>query len=292
METIELLKKFREEADIYLENAISSSNDKKKQATHINKKVTELRKVYTNAILISDDSSAQKLDDVLLTAYVSYIVMLEYRNKVWKYEYMSFSRRIGEMWEPFCKIPFYYPVKELAIYDPPSFKSVQITLENEIKDYINGLEITDNKKSELLEYYNRQSLLIGSGSISLSLDLHFTQNEIYYNVDYKSGFSSNEKGNTNRLLMVASIYKGLSAENKTLLFVRQPEADNNHYLQTLKKSNLWEVYSSDEAYNKIHEFTGFDLKNWMNVHMNWEEDISPEFKEYLIENDLIKYLTW
>ncbi|MFC0643682.1 MULTISPECIES: hypothetical protein [Bacilli] len=292
MEKNELLKKFREEADTYLEKTTSSTKDKKKQASYINKKVTELRNTYTDAILITDDSSAKKLDNILLTAYVSYIVMLEYRNKVWKYDYMAFSRRIGEMWEPFCKIPFSYPVKDLDIYDPPSFKSVQLALETEIKEYINTLEIGDNKKSELLEYYNRQSLLIGSGSISLDLDLHFTQNNIYYNVDYKSGFNSNEKGNTNRLLMVASIYKGLSTKNKTLLFVRQPEAENNHYLQTLKNSSLWEVYTSDDTYNKIHEFTGFDLKSWMTAHMNWAEDISPEFKEYLIENDLSKYLTW
>lgn len=291
MEKSDLLKEIREQADSFLDYSLAYK-DKKKKATYINNKVTELRYDYIEAIVASKEDSAKKLDNILLVTYVSYIVMLEYRNRVWNYEYMSFSRRIGELWEPFCKIPFYYPVNDLELYTPPTFKSIEIMLKNEFRDYIEKLNISEDEKKQLSEYYKKQSLLIGSGSISLNLDLHFIQDGINYNIDYKSGFSSNEKGNTNRLLMVASIYKGLSNENKTLLFVRQPEEENNHYLQTLKNSKLWEVYTSQSAYEKIKDFTGFDLKNWMNYYMNWDEDISPDFKEYLIANDLFKYLTW
>lgn len=52
------------------------------------------------------------LNEILMITYASYIVMLEYRNKVWEYDYMSFSRRIGELWETFCKLPFEYPMKK------------------------------------------------------------------------------------------------------------------------------------------------------------------------------------
>lgn len=89
-------------------------------------------------------SNEQLLNEILLLTYASYVVMLEYRNKVWKYEYMAFARR--------------------------------------------------------------------------------------------SGFSSNEKGNTNRLLLVASIYNSLGEIEKTLLFVRQSEDENNHY--NILKENL------------------------------------------------------
>ncbi|AUO79553.1 hypothetical protein BSP10_150 [Bacillus phage BSP10] len=49
--------------------------------------------------------------------------------------------------------------------------------------------------------------LVVSGEIKLESDLHFEKDGVKYNVDFKSGFNSNEKGNTNRLLMVGSIYK-------------------------------------------------------------------------------------
>lgn len=287
-----LLKEFRDKADTYLKFTTDNTKDKRKRANYINRKINELRDEYTNNILNSNKSDSDKLDNILLTAYVSYIVMLEYRNAVWEYEYMAFSRRIGEIWEPFCKIPFEFPVKELRIFKPPTFKKVQTDLKNEIKDYVSSLKLSTQEKKQLLDYYKKQSLLIGSGNINLSLDLHFYQDEKYYHVDYKSGFSSNEKGNTNRLLMVASVYKDLSKNNKNLLFIRQPEENNNHYLQTLKNSGIWEVYCADEVYKQINKFTGFDMKNWMDNNMNWKEDISPDFKNFLENNDLLKYLTW
>ena len=135
-------------------------------------------------------------------------------------------------------------------------------------------------------------LLIDSGNINLSLDLHFKQDGIYYDVDYKSGFGSNEKGNTNRLLQVASIYNAFFPNHKNLIFVRQPEEENNHYLQTLKNSPYWQVFCANEAYEAITHFTGFDLKKWMNDNMDWLNDVSASFKEYLIQNELVKYLTW
>jgi len=76
-----------------------------------------------------------------LITYVSYIVMLEYRNKVWPYDYMAFSRRIGELWEPFCKLPFEFPVNELSIYSPPNIEDVKETLKQEISKLIDNLKI-------------------------------------------------------------------------------------------------------------------------------------------------------
>ena len=111
-------------------------------------------------------------------------------------------------------------------------------------------------------------------------------------VDYKSGFSSNQKGNTNRLLLVASIYKSLPEIHNNLIFVRQKEEENNHYLRILKRSGMWDVYCADETYAKIYEFTGFDIKLWMSEYMDWENDVFAEFYGYLRDNRLIKYLTW
>lgn len=134
--------------------------------------------------------------------------------------------------------------------------------------------------------------MVDSGGINLNLDLHFEQNGIHYNCDFKSGFSSNEKGNTNRLLLVASIFNYLGKNEKQIIFVRQKESENNHYLQTLKNSKYWTAYCSDDCYKAIKEFTGFDLRNWLNENAQWQDDISEGFRKHLEQNDLLKYLTW
>ena len=156
--------------------------------------------------------------------------MLEYRNKVWPYEYMAFARRIGELWEPFCKLPFEYPVKELKLIKPQDFEMVQNDIKKKAQDYISSLPVSGQEKRVLSYHYMIPWSLVDSGGIKLGLDLHFQQDGVRYNCDFKSGFSSNEKGNTNRLLLVGSIYHSLGENEKTLLFVRQNEDQNNHYL--------------------------------------------------------------
>lgn len=289
----ELLTIFRGKAADYFEEVEATSTGYKEKAAVLNRKIVQYRESYIEeaANVIKDEDS--KLDAVLLITYVSYIVMLEFRNKVWPYEYMAFSRRIGELWEPFCKLPFEYPLTELSIYTPPNIEDVKQTLKAEINELINNLNIDKAEKVKLLKYYQAiWALIDNGGNISLTLDLHFEQFEEFYDVDYKSGFSSNEKGNTNRLLLVASIYKSLPDTHNNLIFVRQKEEENNHYLQTLKHSGLWDVFCADETYAKIAEFTGFDMRSWMKENMDWENDILPEFREYLQSNGLIKYLTW
>ena len=218
--------------------------------------------------------------------------MLEYRNRVWPYEYMAFSRRIGEIWEPFSRLPFDYPVNDLKMYNPPKFDSIKREMNKSILSLVKDLEIAEDDKTILLSHYNMVWQLVESGGIKLNLDLHFVFDNQYYNIDFKSGFSSNEKGNTNRLLLVGSIYKSLSEKHNMLMFVRQKEEENNHYLQTLKRSPYWEVFCADEAYTKINEYSGFNLKAWMDRNMMWDQDIAPDFREYLVREGLIKYLTW
>lgn len=293
MDKQQLLTLFRDKAADYYEDVEASILDYKDKAAILNRKIVQFRERYIQEVASQIDEDEKKLDIVLLITYVSYIVMLEYRNKVWAYDYMAFSRRIGELWEPFCKLPFDYPINELTIYTPPNIEDVKQTLKNEIGELVANLNIGVEEKDKLLQYYQAiWALIDNGGNISLTLDLHFEQYCEYFDVDYKSGFSSNEKGNTNRLLLVASIYKSLPDTHNNLIFVRQREEENNHYLQTLKNSGLWDVYCAEETYIKITEFTGFDIKQWMQRNMDWLNDIMPDFKEYLLANDLLKYLTW
>lgn len=287
-----LLKEFRKQANLIAVEIDSLNLDYKKKASKANKMITEHRNIKITEISNMNLDSIEQLEFILMINYVSYIVMLEIRNHFWGYDYMTFSRRIGEIWEPFCKLPFNYPIRELEIFTPPTFLKVESVMYEKTYSLVKELDIPISDKEELLGNYQDVWKLVDSSNISLKLDLHFYQDNIYYDVDYKSGFSSNEKGNTNRLLQVASIYNSYFDNHKNLIFVRQPEEENNHYLQVLKNSPNWTVYCADEAYNAIYSFTGYNLKQWMEINMDWTNDISEDFKKYLIQHDLLKYLTW
>lgn len=287
---------FRNVGDSVLEDLSRSRKSQKDKAGEINKRIKEYRDTEIariNAIAEHEAWENQtRLNEILLLTYASYIVMLEYRNKVWEYEYMAFARRIGELWEPFCKLAFDFPIKTLTLIDPPDFNQVQTRIKNEAVEYIGSLDLSDESKAELKRHYDIPWTMVDSGGIKLGLDLHFEQDGIHYNCDFKSGFSSNEKGNTNRLLLVASIYNSLGEIEKTILFVRQSEDENNHYLQTLKNSPYWDVYCADDGYAAMKQFTGFDMRKWLDENADWENDISTELKQHLERNDLLKYLTW
>lgn len=229
---------------------------------------------------------------ILLTTYASYVSMIDLRNSVWEYEYMAFSRRIGELWEPFCKLCFEYPMKELNLFVPPLFSEVKRLMTGEIEGYIDALNITPQQKVELKKYYGKVWALVTSGEIKLELDLHFIQNKRRYNVDFKSGFGSNEKGNTNRLLLVATIYANLEQDYQCLLLVRSPEDQNNHYFQTLKNSGIWAAHCGDDTYAQIKEFTGFDVRAWIAENVDWKADLSKATVIHLERIGLLKYLVW
>jgi hypothetical protein len=232
----------------------------------------------------------EKLECLLMITYCNIVVMIESRNSVRSYEYMDFSRRIGELWDPFCKLCFYYPVNDVSLFIPPLFSEVKKKLTNEIVDYINKLDISPEEKEELITYYEKVWSLVTSGEIQLELDLHFISQRQKYVVDFKSGFGSNEKGNVNRLLLVASIYKSLSESYKCLLFVRAEE--NNSYFNTLKNSGIWEAYCGSEAYEKIKEHSGYNLKIWIDTNMDWANDFKPETIDHFQQQNLLQYLLW
>ena len=292
----EWIAAFRNVGNSILADLEKSKKSQEDKTSDINKRIKKYREQEIKRIkAISKKNSWDSqsiLNEILIITYASYVVMLECRNKVWEYDYMAFARRIGELWEPFCKLAFDYPVKTLTLIDPPKFEEVQTQIRQSATEYIDSLDLGVEIKDELKRHYDIPWSLVDSGGIKLSLDLHFEQKGIHYNCDFKSGFSSNEKGNTNRLLLVASIYNSLGDIERTILFVRQPEDENNHYLQTLKNSPYWEVYCADDSYAAMKEFTGFDMRKWLDDNADWQNDISKELKDHLVKNDLLKYLTW
>jgi hypothetical protein len=155
----ELLKYFRNRAEELLSEIKTSygSTQYKQQASAINKALIETKEKLIATLLQQAErerwSNQEKLECILMITYANYIVMLEARNEVWPYEYMTFSRRIGELWEPFCKLCFLYPINNIFLFIPPLFSEVKQKLSNEIENYIAELNIADEQKEQLLKYY-------------------------------------------------------------------------------------------------------------------------------------------
>lgn len=292
-----LLRMFREEAKRLLEESSSqfSSSQYKKHSAWLNTELSNFKDIKIAELekeLNEQDESSELLSAILHTTYAYYVVLLESRNDVWPYEYMAFSRRIGELWEPFCQLCWHYPVAtDLKLVDPPKYKEAKKKKIDETDEFIDSLAIDDVAQKKMKAYYKEVWDLLDSGGIRLDLDLHYRKGDTEVASDFKSGFSSNEKGNTNRLLLVASLYRMLDGY-KTILFVRQDESLNNHYLRTLTNSGLWEVFCGKEAYEKMGEETGFDLATWIAKNINWENDFDKKMSDYIRDNSLGQYLVW
>lgn len=293
----ELLAYFRSRANEILgELALEfSAADYKKKSSALNKAIIRSRdnliEIVNERARVEGWSNIEILECVLMITYTNDVVMLESRNSVWEYEYMAFSRRVGELWEPFCKLCFGYPSTRISPFIPPLFSEVKENLTTEITTYIDALRIRIEEKEQLKKYYDKVWGLVTSGEIQLECDLHFTDGQTKYIVDFKSGFGSNEKGNTNRLLLVGSIYQNIETENyKCLIFVRSTE--NNHYLATLQNSGIWETSCGIDTYSKIQQFTGFDIHGWIENNINWMSDFTPQMRDSVNRNELQNYLIW
>ena len=293
---IELLSYFRNRASEALTviKAKFAETQSDKRARAINESLNQTKAVLITTLLQQAEkenwTNLEKLECILMITYCNIVVMIESRNSVRPYEYMDFSRRVGELWDPFCKLCFYYPINNLSLFIPPLFSEVKKKMTDEISDYIENLSITKEEKQELKRYYDKVWDLVSSGEIQLELDLHFSHNNQKYVVDFKSGFGSNEKGNTNRLLLVATIYQNLDENYKCLLFVRAEE--NNSYFNTLKNSGIWNAYCGSDAYQKIKEYSGYDLRSWSDTNIDWATDLDVETTADLTDNNLLQYLLW
>src|SRR3989338_10957723 len=129
----QILEYLRSKADTPLVE-IEKIKERETRSKQIN---DEIKKITTDLIneitLLAQKESWDNttlLNNILMITYCSYIVMIEYRNKVWHYEYMTFSRRIGELWDPFCHLCWTYNINpDISIITPPTFKDVREKLE-------------------------------------------------------------------------------------------------------------------------------------------------------------------
>ncbi|EAM1470195.1 hypothetical protein QFX92_004508, partial [Salmonella enterica subsp. enterica serovar Johannesburg] len=238
----------------------------------------ELRRKY--ALSIEDVAKFY-----MLVQYCYTVFSLEMRQQLWPYEYMSFSRRNGELWERFCKAAWdYTTMPNLKRIEAPHFSQVQ----NAFTSSINNIISNADEKANVINITNTIFNLVGD--INMIEDEMFKIGSNNYIIDFKSGFGSNEKGNTLRLLAVGQAYKHWDPKVTLLFLVRQEE--NNNYLEKIKRSNLWEVHCGDSTYRKIDELTGSGISDIRENAIDFENDLSPQFWQYLTQNNLTHYLKW
>lgn len=245
------------------------------KAKLVNRAVTDALSDYRNEL-----GNGNEPELLLVSQYASSIASLEYRHSVWPYEYMSFSRRIGELWEKFCTTCWDLPHRpDVQRIEAPNFTDVTQTLYDKLP--------ADKDVQEIFHL-----LLELVGTINMKEDEVFTLGKIPHVIDFKSGFGSNEKGNTLRLTAVGRAYRLWNPEAKLLLLVRQTE--NNNYLNVIQRMGLWQVFCGEEAYKQINELTGVDIVGVRKSIVDFPKDLSQEFLEHIDGqlSDLRSYLSW
>ena len=150
----------------------SIAGAKTKKTAPINKKLwndlyPKLIADLTAAAVKEKWTPERLLDCQLRLFYCSLVVNLESRNQVVAYDYMDFSRRIGEVWEDFCKVCWDAPANtELKRLKPPVFATVRTKLLEEFSTLVAAGHAT-NSKSVVERYQQAIDLL---GNINLTED--------------------------------------------------------------------------------------------------------------------------
>ncbi len=295
---------FRDKADIFnefrkgvapeVERCIQISGPKRMKTAPVNKRVwQELHPVALAQLRATASSQTwaanETLDCALRLFYCALVVNLESRNRVVPYDYMDFARRIGELWEDFCKVCWDFPVNaDLKRLPPHAFHTVRRGL----LDRFSALVEASGAKNQdaLIREFQRVIDLLGN--INLTEDEYCAVADKRFVIDFKSGFGSNEKGNTERLLTVAKIYRLLPDNHECALVVRAAEGEGNNYLQVLKSSGLWNVFCGSDAYAFIQSLTRFDLAHWIRRNAAFRADMQREAYQHLERQNLTKYLVW
>jgi len=282
---VNILNDFHRSLEDVVAGIVAEHSTPKEKAQKVNALVNGVKTALAPQLLQFSDK--ERTEPALVLQYCYTVASLEYRHKVWPYEYMTFSRRIGELWEAFCSTAWDFPkqtdVKRIA---PPDFDKVRSALMKRLRNNVGKHE----KREEILEDVNTFVNIVGE--INMVEDEVFTVKGIPHVIDFKSGFGSNEKGNMLRLQTVGRAYRIWNNETRLLLLVRQD--DNNNYLKVLRKSDLWSVYTGDAAYQQITEITGANMAQVRHDIINWESDLTPQFLQYLKNQptDLTSYLAW
>jgi hypothetical protein len=281
----ELFQKYHSSLSDPVKAIAARSESHQNKAKQVNKLISDMQDVLARQMTISGNQQ-EKQQALLVIQYCTSVISLEYRHMVWPYEYMALSRRVGELWERFCRAAWDQPSRQnVERMEAPSFASVGDALRNRLE----GSLKEESKNSALPDIETLFQLV---GEINMKEDEMFTLDGTPHIIDFKSGFGSNEKGNTLRLQTVGHAYKLWNPETRLLLLVRQEQ--NNNYLNVIKRSGLWDVRCGDAAYAAIDELTGSNVQALRSQVIDFQSDLSDAFWNDLSSHlsDLTSYLQW
>ena len=218
--------------------------------------------------------------DAILRNYYCYVVsMIETRHKLIEYNDIEFSRRIGEVWEKFCSLILDNPFSKIKRIKEPDSSQFYKKLEKDFDKFENSKELFDIIVSFI-------------GNLDLHLDYFGEKNNKKYGIDFKSGFGSNEKGNTERILQVGKAYNYLNSDIILSVLVRQNE--NNNYLKRIEKSKIWKVSKGKSSYEYLEKLCGSNVTNFLKTELDFQKDFQKDvFKSLgksVINRDI--YLNW
>lgn len=223
---------------------------------------------------------------VFLRNFYCYSVsMIETRDRFYPYNEIEYSRRNGEMWEKFATLCLINPdssIKEISTEANKNFRT-------KITQSIENMAVQNNG-NELRKF--KAFILSLVDGINLDIDFVGLKNGILIGIDFKSGFSSNEKGNTTRILKVGAAYSFAEIDIKLYLLVRQ--SLNNSYLDKISESSDWEVYTGTEAYKILEELSGQNIRSFVEKEVNFMSDFLPAVGVRLRKNvaGIEKYTQW
>lgn len=269
-----------------LPSAVELYRDDLKSPKEKAKAINGLIKVQRQALLNDLPTTGGSTLRIVLE-YCIAVVSLEYRNMLWPYDYMSLSRRVGELWERTCRAPWDFPTSpNLRSMTPPDFDAICADIRGKFQALaMPGMEAQmDEMVSQVMDLI---------GQVNMKSDgVHLYEGTPLV-VDFKSGFGSNEKGNTERLQRVGRAYRIWKPETRLLLLVRQSD-HNNNYLKTLEDGDDWEVLHGGDAYRAMQNITGTDVSSTLEQIATFRDDLTPRFWERLraTKQDLERYLDW
>lgn len=282
----DLLTRYRANLEPLVGLVERNGSSHQERAKAINELIARYHNVF-GASLGGDTSSQARQQADLVLQYCTCVVSLDYRHRVWPYEYMALSRRVGELWERFCCAAWDHPSRRGVLrIAAPSFRDVSNRMKLQIAQRVSDPAARIELEQELTVLFD----LVGD--INMREDEVFTVDGQPHVIDFKSGFGSNEKGNTIRLQTVGKAYRLWNPDTKLLFLVRQEE--NNNYLNVIRRGGLWDVRCGAQAYAAIDDLTGTDIRELRRTVIDFEHDLSPSCWTDLSSqlSDLTSYLRW
>lgn len=279
-----VLSRFRDGFDAVADMLISSGADRRSMSSVVNSRAAKILDELTEQLPLNDRPFATRM--AVLLRYCHAVISLEYRHKVWPYNLIDFSRRVGELWEDMCCLAWEHStLDDVEVVDSaPRFSDVRAKFLSDLWDMAHDHPEVERIVDHVDAFTERMD------DISMESDKVFLKGGIPHVIDFKFSFKSNEKGNRNRLSEVAWAYGKWDMRSVMLIAVCQTE--NNAYLDTLEGG--WEVVTGRETYERIGELTGVDLCSLLDETVAFRSDLSKEFVDYIDNHvdSMASYLDW